>query len=167
MTKYPKILILGHARSGKDMVAEIFVKNFPKLKFYSASYFANEIIVYPILKEKYGYTSLDECYQDRVNHRKEWYDLIQDFNKDDQSKLTKLLLKFSDIYIGIRHINEFEASKKFFDLIIWIDSSKRIQDESIESCTVNKELVDIIIENNGTLQEFETKIIKLGKIIFK
>lgn len=165
--KNPKIIILGYARSGKDTMAEILLKNFPKIKFHSATQLANEIIIYPILKEKYGYISLDECYADRVNHRKEWYDMIYDFNLIDKARLSKILVKYSDIYVGIRHINEFEASKHLFDLIIWVDSSKRCEPESLESCTVCKEMADIIIENNGTLQEFESKIIKLGNLIFK
>lgn len=160
-----KLLILGYGRHGKDTLAEIFYKNFG-LKFSSSSLAACEIAIFPILKEKYGYKTIEECYEDRHNHRKEWYDLIYDYNKDDGARLCKEILKTNDCYVGMRAKREFEASKQLFDLIVFVDASERHPIEGDESCTISKRDADVIIMNNGTLSEFEEKANKLGRLLF-
>lgn len=62
---------------------------------------------------KYGYKTSQECYLDRVNHRKEWYDLITKYNIHDMSRLCKLVLAKHDIYI-CRYVLELEASRELF-----------------------------------------------------
>ena len=89
-TKYtkPKIIVLGYARHGKDSVCELLARH--GYTFKSSSLFACEKVVYPALKDKYGYESIEACYQDRVNHRKEWFDLIAQYNTPDLTKLGAL-----------------------------------------------------------------------------
>jgi dephospho-CoA kinase len=162
-----KVLIIGYARHGKDTLAEIFQKNF-NIKFYSASKLAAELFLFDILKDKYGYVTVEDCFNDRVNHRQEWYELIKDYHKDDLTKLTRKLIETkSDIYVGIRNNKELIASKKLFDIVIWVDASKRLQYESKDSCNIDKSYADIIIENNFDLEDFKIKALKLGEILFK
>lgn len=156
-----KICIIGHARHGKDTCAEIFRDVFD-LKFEASSKFCCDKFIFDVLKNKYNYSTSEECWLDRVNHRAEWYDLICDYVKDDKSKLTREILEINDIYVGIRAPEEFEASKKLFDLIIWIDASKRKPFEDKFSMKLTKEMADIIIENNTTISDFYYKIIRLG-----
>ncbi len=173
---YSKILIIGYARHGKDTIAEIFRDHFG-MTFVSSSIAACRIAIYPTLRERYGYTSIEECYQDRVNHRQEWYDLISDYNSEDGSKLCKKILfgtiplggepfPPNDCYVGMRSKREFEASKWMFSLIIFVDASERHPIEGRESCTNSPKDADIIITNNGSLEEFKEKVIRLGKMIF-
>jgi hypothetical protein len=54
-----------------------------------------------------------------------------------------------------------------FDLIIWVDASKRLPLESSYSFNIDISVADIIIENNGTFEEFKEKVIRLGKILLK
>ena len=82
------LLIIGHARHGKDTVAEI-ISEFTGYKFESSSMAAARIFIFDALKEKYGYKSFNECFEDRVNRRKEWYDLICAFKEKDSSSLAK------------------------------------------------------------------------------
>jgi len=70
----PKLLIIGHARHGKDTLAELLRDTF-ELKFVSSSQAASDIFIFDELKDKYGYTTPEECFEDRVNHRAEWYDM--------------------------------------------------------------------------------------------
>lgn len=63
-----KILILGHARHGKDTLAEILNKEYG-MTFMSSSQAANEIFLFDELKNKYGYKTKEESFNDRVNHR--------------------------------------------------------------------------------------------------
>lgn len=158
-----KILITGNARHGKDTLAEILNKNFA-VSFLSSSEAANDIFIFNQLKEEYGYKNKKECFEDRVNHRDEWYKMICDYNLDDKAKLAKGILKKADCYVGMRDYDEFKESKNLFDIIIWVDASERLP---LEEGTFNipKSEADFVIENNTTLEDFEVKAIKLGKIL--
>lgn len=164
--KLPKLLILGNARHGKDTFAEILNKRFG-YTFQSSSQSASDIFIYEELKGKYGYNDSIECFEDRVNHRTEWFDMICDYNKDDKARLAKDILKFSDCYVGMRDKEEIEACMKqgLFDLIIWVDGSDRHPLEDSGSFNIDMSVADIIVTNNGTLEEFENKTIRLGKIL--
>jgi len=161
----PKLLILGYKRSGKDTVAEYFRDNFG-MTFQSSSMSACEIFLFDALKDKYGYKTIEDCYNDRVNHRAEWYDLIKEYNKDDKAKLAREILNKTGCYVGMRDREELNASRYLFDLIIWVDSEQRVGKEDITSCNITKDDADIIIQNNGTLEELQVKLQKLGKCLF-
>ena len=158
-----KLLVIGQGRHGKDTFCEIANKYFG-LTFESSSHFACKKFIFDYFSDKYN--TIEECYNDRHNHRKLWYDLICEYNKGDQSRLAKELLKEYDIYCGMRSIEEFKGSKKLFDLIIWVDATDRLgKTESEDSNTITKSNADIVIENNGTLLEFERKVIKLLRLL--
>lgn len=160
-----KLLLLGLARGGKDTFCEIINKEFG-VSFRSSSDYMNEHLIFPVLKDKYGYKSLEECYADRVNHRQEWYELIQEYNNKDQARLAKNILKENDIYCGMRCLTQFEASKNLFDLVVWIDAEERLGiTESSKSMTIPKSEADIIITNNGTKEEFERKVKKVFSLL--
>jgi hypothetical protein len=162
-----KLLIIGHMRSGKDEMADILNKEFG-LKYIVSSQAAAKLFIYKELKDKYGYKTPTECFNDRVNHRPEWYNLICDYNKDDKCRLAKAIMEISQCYVGMRDLDEINEcrSNGLFDLIIWVDASGRVPDEPKESFNINKSCADIIITNNGTLDEFKTKVIRLGQILF-
>jgi len=166
--KLPKLLIIGHARHGKDSMAEILQTHFG-LKFKSSSEAASEIFIYNVLKEKYGYTTPYQCFEDRVNHRAEWHQLICDYNINDKAKLAKGILEHADCYVGMRDYREINEciNQNLFDLIIWVDASERLPLEDTSSFNINKSNADIIVDNNGTYEEFENKVIRLGKALIK
>lgn len=161
-----KVLIIGNMRHGKDSLAEILNDQFG-LKFKSSSQAAAEIFIYDELKEKYGYQTPEECFEDRMNHRPEWYQMICDYNKDDRAKLAKGILKLADCYVGMRDRDEIKECirQELFDLIIWVDASKRLPLESADSFNIDQSCADIILENNGTFEEFKEKVMRLGKIL--
>lgn len=163
-----KLLILGHARHGKDTFAEILNEEFG-LKFESSSKAAADIFIYDVLKDKYGYKTPEECFEDRVNHRGEWHELICDYNIDDKAKLAKSILERADCYVGMRSRYEIEEclNQKLFDLIIWVDASDRLPLESSDSFNIDISNADVIIPNNGTYEEFRDKVIRFGKILDK
>jgi len=166
--KLPKLCIVGSARHGKDSMAEILEEHF-ELKFKSSSQAAAEIFIYDALKEKYGYSTPEECFEDRVNHRSEWYELICDYNIEDKAKLAKGILNYTDCYVGMRDSREIKECIKqnLFDLIVWVDASDRLPQEDKSSFNIDKSDADIIIENNGTYDEFKEKVIRLGKSLLK
>jgi hypothetical protein len=164
--KFPSLLIIGHARHAKDTMAEILGENFG-LKFQSSSQAAADIFIYDELKTKYGYKNSIECFEDRVNHRQEWYEMICDYNKDDKARLAKGILELTDCYVGMRDRGEIEEciNQELFDLIIWVDASDRLPLEDASSFNIDKSCADVIIDNNGTYEEFVQRVIRFGKIL--
>lgn len=162
----PSLLIIGPARHGKDTLAELLRDKFG-LKFVSSSQACADIFIYDALKEKYGYETPEECFEDRVNHRQEWYEMICEYNSEDKARLAKEILKTTDCYVGMRDRGEIKECMKqgLFDLIVWVDASDRLPLEGKESFNIDMSCADIIIQNNGTLENFIEKVDRLGKIL--
>ena len=162
----PKLLILGNMRHGKDTFAEILRDEFG-LTFQSSSQAAADIFIYEELKDKYNYKDSVECFEDRVNHRQEWHEMIRDYNEPDRAKLAKNILQDNDCYVGMRNHHEITEcmNQGLFDLIIWVDASGRLPLEPSESFNIDMSCADIIIENNGTFEEFQDKVKRIGKVI--
>ena len=162
-----KILILGNARHGKDSLAELFQEHFG-LTFMSSSQASADFFLYKQLKDKYGYTTSEECFEDRVNHREEWYQAICEYNKNNRARLAQDILKQTDCYVGMRDKEEFNECVKqnLFDIIIWVDASKRLPLEPGTSFNIDMSDADIIVENNGTFEEFVEKSKRIGRILF-
>lgn len=157
-----KILLIGHGRHGKDTVAEILSRDW-NLSFRSSSEFCAEHVVYPALKNQYGYTTVEECFLDRHKHRSEWYDLISEYCKEDASKLGREIFSASDIYCGLRNKREFHALKNgdHFDVSIWIDRSDHLPPEDRSSNNIEPWMADYIIDNNGTLEQLHQEVTRL------
>lgn len=141
-----KVLIIGHARHGKDTVAEM-IRDFTGLSFESSSISAAKIFIYDALKPKYGYSSFDHCYKDRVNHRKEWHDLICEYNKDNKARLAERILSTNDIYVGMRSNEEASECLRrgLFDIVIGVfDPNKALEHKDSFDIDIFK-LSDLII----------------------
>lgn len=159
-----KILILGNARHGKDTLAELLGERFG-MTYKSSSEMAMELFLFEVLKEKNGYETIQECFDDRVNHRQTWYLSICDYNKSDRARLAKDILEGYDCYVGMRDLEEFEASKELFDVIIWVDASKRLgTSEYTNKIPVSE--ADMVITNDGAFEDFKEKARLLGKMLF-
>jgi hypothetical protein len=166
--KLPKLLLVGNMRHGKDSFAEILNQEFG-YTFESSSQAAANIFLYDLLKDKYNYQTPEECFEDRINHRQEWYEAICEYNKDDKAKLAKGILKRSDCYVGMRDWEEIDECKRqgLFDIIIWVDASERLPHEDASSFNITKDCADIIIENNTDFEAFRERVIRLGKLFLK
>jgi len=157
--KKPKLLIIGHARHGKDTVAGILNEMYG-YTFKSSSQAAAEIFIYDALKDKYGYKSFEECYEDRMNHREEWYNMICEYNSEDPARLAKEIMKTNDIYVGMRSAREIEScvEQGVFDYIVAVyDERKPYEDESSIDDTIF-EYTDVAIYNNGTLDDLKREV---------
>jgi hypothetical protein len=158
-----KLMILGYARHGKDTVAEILRDNLG-LKFVSSSFAAAEKVMMPFFASKgTPYASLDECYADRVNHRKDWHEQIAAYNYPDFTRLAREVYAENDIYVGIRSAKELKATHEagLFQYSIWVDRSKHAPPESSASCTVTQAMADYTIDNNGTLEQLRVNTLAL------
>lgn len=162
-----KLLIIGSARHGKDTVAE-FLNELFGYKFESSSVAAARIFLYDKLKEKYGYASFEECFEDRVNHRAEWHDEIAEFNREDKARLAKEILKNTDIYVGMRSNAEIDAclEQGLFDLVIGV-YNPRVEVESADSNSIDMwAKADIVIPNAEGLGELKSRVAHLKPLLF-
>jgi|TARA_Y100000389_G_scaffold182912_1_gene199928 hypothetical protein len=149
-----KLLVIGHGRHGKDTVCEILEKNYG-YSFESSSRFCSKLFIYDQLKDKYNYTSEEECYEDRHNHRAEWYNAICDYNEKDAATLGREIFKEHDIYCGLRNKREFFAMKNtnVFDYAIWVDRSDHLPPEAKDSMSLEQWMADFTIDNNRDLDQ--------------
>jgi hypothetical protein len=161
----PKLLIIGHGRHGKDTVCEMLRDNHG-FNFQSSSKFCSEKFIYEKLKDKYNYSSELECYNDRHNHREEWYNLICEYNVPDPARLGKEIFQEYDIYCGLRNAAEYYAmfDKYIFDCAVWVDRSDHLPQETKDSMTLTEEMADYIIDNNGTLAQLKENVEEFLKV---
>lgn len=155
------LLIIGYGRGGKDTAAE-YLRDKHNYRFTSSSAFACEKFICNSLKNVLGYASIEECYDDRHNYRDLWYNLISAYNSKDKCRIAKEMLNSGyNIYVGMRSYDELVAAKesKTFDLIIWVDGVARTgYIEPATSCTVSEDMADVVVENNGSLEEFYKRL---------
>lgn len=163
----PKLIITGHARHGKDTVCEI-LRDKHNYTFESSSHILAEEVVFPALADKYGYSTVEECYADRINHRKEWFELLKAYNSPDATHLGRKIFEKYDIYCGLRNIHELHAMqlKKLFDVVIWVDAGSRVPEiESTDSMTIPRDYADIILWNSGTKSDLVDAVADLTTIL--
>lgn len=162
------ILIIGHARHGKDTTAEILQEIYG-FTFESSSVAAARIFLFDRLKSDYGYKTFQECFEDRVNRRAEWHDAICDYNKDDKARLAKDILAGSNMYVGMRSNAEVEEClrQRIFNFVIGVyDPRKPLEDESSFNIDIWAKS-DIVIPNAGTINDLRHRLRKLEALLTK
>lgn len=159
----PRIALIGHARHGKDTVAEILRDKY-QLGFTSSSLVAAEKIMLPAFKAtgKAFYCDAQECFDDRVNHRAFWFDTISAFCSTGV-ELAEIIFEKNDVYVGIRNKREFNACKNagLFDVVLWVDALDRLPPEDATSMTLEPWMADFIIDNNGSLEDLQRNVASL------
>lgn len=180
-----KVLILGHGRHGKDAAAEI-LKNALGYQFISSSLFAAKRVMMPYFA-KIGifYPDVEACYEDRhavywqdwaprrwflrllglkprlIEHRAIWFDQISAYNSPNKARLASEIMAESDVYVGMRSNEEYQATKHLFDVILWVDASDRVDyREPRNSFGIDYNPGEMIwTDNNGTLSDLERQVL--------
>ena len=156
MKHLPKLLIIGNARHGKDTVCDILRDEFG-YNFRSSSDFCAEKFIYAELAPKYGYNTYEQCFEDRHNHRAEWYDMIHEYCQDDYARLGRDIFAENDIYCGLRNKSEFHAMRNtgVFDYCVWVDRSDHAPLEPRDSMNLEIWMANYVIDNNSTLEDLQ------------
>lgn len=161
--KRPKLLILGYARHGKDSVAEI-MRDLFGLKFISSSVFCGQ----EALWNQWGiakYSSFDEMFEDRHNHRVLWMEMISAYNTPNKTRTAKTMFERGyDLYVGMRRQDELDACREAncFDKVIWVDRPDYPVETGSMDITKESAKPDFIISNDGTLEDLTRKV---GEVI--
>lgn len=158
----PKLLIIGPGEHGKDSVGDILRDKYG-FKTKSSSMFAAEKAVYPLIADVYP--DWMACYEDRRNHRELWYLAIKAYNLRPGPCLAAQLLEEYDIYTGMRDRNELENTRSLFDLVVWVDASKRLPPEPESSNKLTASDADYIVDNNGPEHALEGEVDKLATFL--
>jgi hypothetical protein len=162
-----KLFVLGYARHGKDTFAELLREEAPvEIDFVSSSLFVAAAAVFPTLSIRYGYENLDECFEDRMNHRQEWHELISNYNESDPARLARELFKSHDVYVGLRCIVELEHARNLADLVVWVDRSDHLPPEDSSSNTITPNDCDVIIPNNQGLDELRERARRFARVFY-
>jgi hypothetical protein len=152
-----KILLLGHGGHGKTSISNLLTE-FTGLTCKDSSWAAAEKAVWPFIGHEYP--SLQACFDDRRNRRKEWKDYIKDFNTPDLTRLCREILKEADVYVGLRDIDEYRACEHLFDLIIYLDASERKPLEPSMEIPFDPQTM-IKLDNNGPMSETAESLIAI------
>lgn len=156
----PKLLIVGMGRAGKDTAGEWFADNTVLRYGGSTSLFLAEHVA-----KKLG-VSAEEAYRRRHESdemRMLWFDTGNEIRNNDPLALVNRGLELGEVVAGIRDPREMAGIKKaeLFDLIVWIEKDVPL-DKTVKFTRMD---ADIIIENNGTKEQFYDKLRKLARTL--
>jgi hypothetical protein len=162
----PNVMIVGHARHGKDTVAE-YLRDRWAFNFTSSSWIIAEELAFEALSDSEGYRTVEECYRDRANHRSKWYDMVEAYCRDDPTAFGRLVYSQSEIYCGLRSRREFHALRNanVFDVSIWVDRSDHLGPEPRSSMTLEPWMADYFIDNNESLENLYKRVDDLMETI--
>jgi hypothetical protein len=151
-----KLLVIGHARHGKDTVCEILQRDHG-LKFASSSHFVGKKVVWERLKG--FYPNFEAMFDDRVRHRALWKDLIAQYCADNPARTAEGMLDAGfDVYCGMRARREFKAARPLFDAVLWVDRSSCVPSEPWSSMELNRRDADFVVVNDGNLARLEAEV---------
>lgn len=154
-----RLLIIGHGRHGKDAVGDILSAEYG-VRGVSSSKFAAQKAVFPLVSDLYS--DWRAAYEDRAQHRDLWFHAIAAYNLRPGPMLAEQILEGHDVYTGMRKVDEFKRSRHLFDLVIWVDASKRLPLESAGSMELSADLADWVVDNNGLEAALPGEVAKLA-----
>lgn len=157
-----RLLIIGHGRHGKDSVGDILRHQYG-LRGVSSSEFAAQKAVFPLVSDLYP--DWRAAYEDRHACRDLWFHAIAAYNLRPGPMLAEQILAGHDIYTGMRKRAELDRSRHLFDLVIWVDASRRLPPEPSGSMELCPDDADWIIDNNGPADALPGEIAKLARVL--
>ena len=164
-----KIIVVGHKEHGKTEFTKAFCRS-SGMTCSSSSRVALELFLYEKVRQEFGYESIEQCWQDKYRSqdvRARWYSEIQEYNRENPTRLLEAIFETNDVYEGLRSRRELLASrdKKLADLVIWVDASERMPLEDPSSMTVLKSDANFVVDNNGTKGRMIENATLLGRLV--
>jgi hypothetical protein len=153
-----KLLVIGHARHGKDTVCEELVNRLSYSYVSSSLWAAHRFIFYRFQREFPGkYPNPYAAWLDRDNHRPLWHDWIREYNDPDLARMAGEIWSEHHIYCGLRNLEEYLAIKAKLKPthIVWVDARSRLPLEPVSSFQLEPVHATYYFDNNGSLDDFE------------
>jgi dephospho-CoA kinase len=156
------IILTGYKEHGKDKACELLNQMF-RMTSVSSSWYACETFLYDKLKKRFGYTTIEECYEDRKNLRDIWFQEIYEYNQEVPYRMADEIWQKYNIYNGLRNRKEFNGiiGKYPNVFVIWIDASKRKERESSSSMELDVGDANYVLDNNGTINDLAVNCSRL------
>lgn len=160
-----KIGICGLGRAGKDTAAEYLASITPLVYTAGTSYWARHIVFRSLpWWKRLWYWNADRCW--RIHRHKDrgyWAKKIGEYNQEDPVQLYRDCLTEQNFLTGVRWKHEFKALQraKLCDLWIWIERPGCVD----PTCEIQPWDCDIIVQNNGTLEEFKARLNDLKELL--
>lgn len=154
MQTVKKILFVGYGRAGKDEAAS-YVSAKTQLRYAGSFSWA----ALPHMAEFLGQHP-QVAWDNRHKHRELWKTELDRLRTVDQCFLARKVLATGEVTAGLRDKAEIDAVKaeKLFDHIIWITRPGIPVDPTVTFSPVD---CDILIHNDGTLEQFHASLDKL------
>lgn len=153
------VIFCGRARAGKDTACELFaafarVNNAGTVSKYLAPHVARRLGL-----------SVEEAYARRgesMETRAFWRAVGDELRATDPARLVREMMGYGQVGGGLRGTVEIRAARRegLADLFVWIDSPRALADAT---CEFGPEECDVIIRNDGTIEEFGAKIERLAR----
>lgn len=159
------IAICGHGDHGKGTVSRM-LSEILELQYTKSTSRAAAELVFSRTKETHSYASVEDCWEDRRNHRDLWDVIIARHNKPLGITLyADMIRDGEDIIDGIRRIDELSScrSHHLVQCALWIDASQR--KPSDPTCSIIAKDCDITVDNNGTLDDLLATVQYLARAI--
>jgi len=160
------ILVLGHGGHGKGELCKLLTE------LYGAECLSSSRAalphIFPALNEislewvGEPFASPEHAYARRGLARGVWKQLISLLNTPDKTTLSREILSRADVYDGMRCAEEFAASRHLFEYVVWVDAAARVGTVD-PTLTISRDVADLVIDNNGTLEDLRGAAVRLGE----
>lgn len=144
-----KLMLVGPSRCGKDEAGQ-FLESITGLRFAGTT----SKYLSPYVARCLGMNE-EECYAKRHEMREAWYHVGRAVRSGDPGILVRESLKHGEIIGGVRDREEVIAAREMVSLIVWIENERPEKDPTL---MFGPECCDIIIPNNGTLEEYHERL---------
>jgi hypothetical protein len=155
----PKIIFVGEGRAGKDTACEYLAKITTLVNAGTTSKYLAKFVAQKLgISEEEAYAKRHESDETRLL----WYHTGNEVREAGPTTLLREAFKYGDISGGLRDLKEVVAAREegVADLIVWIENKRVTKDPTV---MFDSSVADIVIENNGTIEEFERKISRFAK----
>lgn len=152
----PTIMLVGMGRAGKDE-GGLYLEKITGLKFAGTT----SKYLCDFYTEEYGGT-WQENYDNRHSNRMKWYELGNRLREKDPGLLLRQALKHGSITGGVRDKCEvvYARENDIVDLVVWVENKNVPVDPTVMFTAAD---CDMIVENNGTLEEYHHRLRRLAK----
>lgn len=148
-----KFIVTGRARHGKDTVCALLRQPYQS----SSEAFAPH--AFAQLHQTHAYTTVQQCFEDRVRHRQAWFDMIRAYTHDNPARLAQDIFATCNVYCGLRSKVELDAILQAFPdcVVIWVDALARVG-HTQDAIDITPADAHHILDNNGTHDDLRRRI---------